>query len=80
MKDIILASGSPRRKELVLHLPFPFKVITKEVDETVDINLSPSENVMLLAKKKALAVTNERPDHFVVGCDTVVVYGADRYG
>ena len=73
MKDIILASGSPRRKELVGNLPYNFKIIAKEVDETFDLALSPQENVMMLAKQKAIVVANEHPESFVVGCDTVVV-------
>ncbi|MGL5676031.1 MAG: Maf family protein [Cellulosilyticaceae bacterium] len=75
MTSIILASGSPRRKELMGLLPISFKVITKEVDETLDEQLLPEENVCALAAKKARGVSEAYPDEWVIGCDTVVVDG-----
>jgi len=72
METIILASGSPRRKELISLLPWPFKVATKEVDETLDELLSVEENVQALALKKAEAVAKDYEEQFVVGADTMV--------
>ncbi|MGL4738654.1 MAG: Maf family protein [Cellulosilyticaceae bacterium] len=74
MKEkVILASGSPRRKELMKLIPVPFDVAVKEVDETLIEGLSAEENVMQLAKKKALAVAQSFKEQWVLGCDTVVI-------
>ncbi len=70
---IILASKSPRRLELMNFLPFDFISLSKEVNEEVLEALSPEENVMLLADKKAQAVALDHQDHIVIGCDTLVV-------
>lgn len=72
MKKIILASGSPRRKELVALLPWSFEIITKEVDECLQDDLSMEENVQALALKKALAVGVAYNEQWVVGADTMV--------
>lgn len=81
---IILASGSPRRKELLAQAGYDFDVCPSLADEDID-PITPSEYVMLLAKKKADEVTNrliaedvgrrakKLPEQFVViGADTVV--------
>ncbi|MEF9958993.1 MAG: Maf family protein [Niameybacter sp.] len=73
MKEIILASSSPRRKELMGLIPTRFKIITKEVEETINVACSPKENVQNLADKKAYAVACDHKDEWVLGCDTVVV-------
>lgn len=72
MSELILASSSPRRRE-ILSLVYPsFQIITKDVDETVDPKLPPVEIVMNLAERKAKGVAEEYPDAFVVGADTIV--------
>lgn len=73
MKEIILASGSPRRKELMEMLGFDFRVIVSDVEEVVDESLKPEEIVKSLAHQKALAVFNEHQDALVIGSDTIVV-------
>lgn len=72
-QKIILASGSPRRKELMGLIPVAFDIRVKEVDETLVPTLAPEENVMHLAKKKAFAVADDFQGNWVLGCDTVVV-------
>lgn len=72
-EKIILASGSPRRRELMQLIPVTFDVVVKAVDETLMDNLSPEENVMQLARKKALAVAETFEASWVLGCDTIVV-------
>lgn len=72
MKTIILASGSPRRRELMGLLPWSFEVKIREVDETLAPGLSVEENVQALALKKAEAVVQEYKEQFVVGADTMV--------
>lgn len=74
MKTILLASQSPRRKELVQLLPWEFEVCTKDVKEEIDVQLSPEVNVQSLAEQKADAVAHHHPDHFVIGADTIVCY------
>ena len=54
MKDkIILASQSPRRRELLSLITTEFEVITAEVDETIDENETAENTVMMLSRKKA---------------------------
>lgn len=74
MKPILLASQSPRRKELMQLLPWDFEVYTKEVDEQIDEQFTPEINVQFLAKQKAVAVANCYPERLVIGADTVVCY------
>lgn len=72
MNDIILASASPRRKELMTLAGVDFTVRTEPTDETVDKNMTPEQTVVFLARKKASAVALKEPHKTVVGADTVV--------
>lgn len=72
MKRFILASNSPRRRELLNNCGYVFDVIPSDCDETVDESLTPAETVMELARRKALSVLKENSDSVVLGCDTVV--------
>ncbi|WP_433958930.1 Maf family protein [Cytobacillus horneckiae] len=73
MTNLILASSSPRRKELLDNLHLTFEIKSSDVDESYNPNLSPEEIVMELASRKAKAVFAESSDSFVIGSDTVVV-------
>ncbi|MDN3018515.1 Maf family protein [Paenibacillus sp. BSR1-1] len=73
MQNLILASSSPRRKELLETLQLTFAISSSEVDESFDPSLSPEEVVMELAERKAQVIFTENPDSFVIGSDTVVV-------
>jgi septum formation protein len=73
MQNLILASSSPRRKELLENLHLSFDIFSSDVDESYDPGLSPAEIVMELADRKAQAVFKERPSAFVIGSDTIVV-------
>ena len=78
----ILASASPRRKELLAEIIPEFEVIPSQADETVKEKLSPKALVNLLATRKALEVAS-RPEcegKFIVGADTVVAYGKEILG
>ena len=68
----ILASQSPRRRELLARAGYCFDIIVSEVDETIPDGLSPKEAVELLARRKAEAVSAQYPGAVVLGCDTVV--------
>ena len=70
---IILASASPRRRELLSLITTDFEVITADVDETVDENETPENTVMMLSKKKAMAVSLLHKGRKVIGADTIVV-------
>ncbi len=76
----ILASGSPRRKELSsLFLP-EFEVLVSGCEESVPES-TPAEKVpAILAEQKALAVAKLRPDDIVIGSDTVVVLNNEIFG
>ncbi|MBU3803371.1 MAG: septum formation inhibitor Maf [Candidatus Cellulosilyticum pullistercoris] len=80
MESLILASGSPRRKELMQILPWPFEVKTKEVVEVISETLSPEENVKALAYQKASAVAKDYPSRIVIGADTVVCLDGEIMG
>ena len=72
MKKIILASASPRRKELLSKAGFKFEVITSDADENIDITDAPLM-VRELALLKASAVARRiNYDALVIGADTVV--------
>ena len=71
---IVLASNSPRRKELLEIYNIEFEVIPSNVTEELDLNLSPTANVMELAKQKALDVFAKCNKPAILAADTVVVY------
>jgi len=67
---IVLASASPRRRDLLAALVDAFDVVPADVDET----LGPDARVdaVMLSKRKALAVANHFPGAVVIGSDTIV--------
>ena len=70
---LVLASQSPRRRELIARLGLPYEVQTSNADESVCGLLRPLELVIELSRRKAEAVAKERPEDLVLGVDTVVV-------
>lgn len=79
MKKIILASGSPRRRELLSQIGLKYKVTVSDADENIGVT-EPKEMVCELSKIKALAVWNnltddEKKASVVIGADTVVSDG-----
>ncbi len=74
MKDFVLASASPRRKELLSILNMKFDVVKSDADESaVPKNLPPNTYVRELAMLKAVsAVKHLKRDMYVIGADTVV--------
>lgn len=77
---IILASNSPRRKELLTKHNILFEVIPSNVDEQIDLSLTPYENVMSLAKQKALDVYKNHPSLPILAADTIVIYNNEILG
>lgn len=80
MSDFILASTSPRRKEILLNAGFSFDIIVSDADENITEDLSPEKTVEELAKRKALSVWESHKDAVVFGCDTVVAVGGKILG
>lgn len=81
-RRIILASGSPRRRELLEGGGFDFEVITSDADENVG-KMDPQETVMELSFRKARAVFDLFPgakDILVIGADTLVFVDDERMG
>lgn len=72
---LILASGSPRRRELLTQVGAVFEVEKSDVEELTDPSWSPKETVRHLAEIKALAVAQKHEEGIVLGADTVVVDG-----
>ena len=70
---LVLASASPRRREILTMLGYTFKVCAADADETVSADTPPCDAALLLARRKAGAVFAARPDCVVLGADTIVV-------
>ena len=76
---LILASASPRRRELFDLLKLDYMVIPSNADENIP-ECEPGEYVMALAKLKAESVKANHSDCCVVGCDTIVVLDSEIIG
>lgn len=77
-KGLILASASPRRRELLEQIGIPFEVFVSEADESVEEGLKPWEMVELLSERKGMAVfENLKEKKTVIGADTVVAIGEE---
>jgi septum formation protein len=81
MKKIILASQSPRRRELLAQIGVPFTVEVSDTDENVS-GTEPAVIVQELARRKALAVASHHTGEaaHVIGADTIVVYEGEVLG
>ena len=70
--QLILASGSPRRRELLGLFGIPFTIRAADIDETMDPGKDPFDEVARVSRLKALAVPREEGD-LVIAADTIVV-------
>ena len=70
--QLILASASPRRKELLGLFHIPFTIRVADIDETMDMTKAPFDEVSRVSRRKALAVPREEDD-IVIAADTIVV-------
>ena len=77
---LVLASASPRRRELLQQLGVPFEVIPAAAEEIAPKHLSPHEVCQVNAHRKARAVSRQHPDALVIGADTVVALGLTIFG
>ena len=81
MSKIILASQSPRRKQLLEWAEVPFEVYVKETDERFPPGLKPDEVAIYIARNKALAVQKERnSNEIILAADTIVVLNESIIG
>ena len=70
---LILASQSPRRRELLAMLGLDFTIVTADIDETMNPDLSVAEAVAEVCERKAAAVGAAYPDDLIIAADTIVV-------
>ena len=77
--QLILASQSPRRKELLSLFQLPFVVRVADIDETMDATADPAEEVARVSRRKAEAVPREADD-IVIAADTIVVLEGEILG
>ena len=74
---IILASQSPRRKEILNLIRIPYTCIPSHVEEIVPEGMSPSDIPQYLSGLKAADIAASHPDDIVIGSDTIVVIDVD---
>lgn len=72
-EKLVLASGSPRRAEILERAGWPHEIIVAGIDETVLPNEEPAPYVQRLARSKAEAVASRLEEGLVLGADTTVV-------
>ena len=77
--QLILASASPRRKELLGLFHIPFTIRVADIDETMDNTRSPYDEVARVSRLKAQAVERQADD-IVIAADTIVVCGGKVLG
>ena len=77
---LILASGSPRRRELLGLITNDFTVCVSNAEEETDPSLSPADTVLALARVKGEAVARTHPDDTVIAADTVVALNGKILG
>jgi septum formation protein len=77
---LILASTSPRRREILALLGLPFEVIDPDFDELVSPDRPLHDDVLQLAAGKAASVARRHPDSIVIGSDTMILLGKTKIG
>ena len=73
-KKIVLASQSPRRRELIALLDLPFQVVSPDTEEKFDEKLPLEAQIKQVAFEKASVVLKEHEDAIVISADTIVVF------
>lgn len=78
---LLLASNSPRRKQLLALGNWNFNIVVSDVDESQLADETPKDYVLRLAQAKALAVVEKaHPENIIIGSDTAVVDGNEILG
>jgi septum formation protein len=78
--ELILASSSPRRQELLREIGIPFQVHAANINEDQITDEAPSAYALRLAREKAEAVAVQYPQSYVLGADTIVVVDGEVLG
>lgn len=78
--QLVLASQSPRRAELLGRLGLEFEIRPADIDETYIDHEMPADHAERLAREKALAIARAAPDALVIGSDTIVLLDSDVLG
>ena len=77
---LILASTSPRRKDLLALLRLPFDVVGPQFDERIHADMPPEAQARTFALEKARSCLRRQPDSLVVGSDTLIAVGEIIFG
>jgi len=77
---IILASASPRRKQLLSSIGLKFKTVPAHVNENYLNGETPNQHARRLAQSKAKIISEKYPDAWVLGADTIVVIDGQILG
>jgi MAF protein len=80
IRRLILASGSPRRRQLLSLLGLPFVIKAVGMDETALEGEPPTELVLRVSQAKAVAVNSVRADELVIAADTIVALDGEALG
>lgn len=80
MNKIILASKSPRRKQIMEMLNIPFEIIVADIDEKINHNNDLVKEIENISFLKALKVFNDHKDAIVIGADTIVIVNNEVLG
>lgn len=75
MTPLVLASTSPRRKELLALLRVPFEVVAPQFEERIHAEVPPEAQARTFALGKARSCLSHHPDSLVLGCDTLIAVG-----
>ena len=78
--EIILASASPRRKEILQNTKLKFEIQKSDIEEVILENESPESMVVRLAYEKAYDVAQKNKDKLVIGADTIVALDNEVLG
>ncbi|MFW6147991.1 MAG: Maf family protein [Thermodesulfobacteriota bacterium] len=77
---LVLASSSPRRKQLLMQIGIPFEAVESGIHETIDQALAPAKSACETAARKAQAVQQFHQQRWVLGADTIVVVNDRIFG
>ena len=77
---LVLASQSPRRRELLKEISNQFEVAPSSIKEVLDIGLRPAENARNIARAKAESIAPSFPNSWVIGADTLVTLDDEIFG
>lgn len=78
--QLILASTSPRRRELLALLGIPFEIVAPEFEELPQSGWPPRQQVEHFAREKAWSIAITRPASLVLGSDTVIEFDGQMLG